>query len=588
MVWAAISIARSQYSLYTALAFVWAIVCSLTAGNPQESFFGIVVTFAIFIFEITVRGTLKKSSLLTFALSLASGLCLGSPGVVPYLVSRSQGLLNSVGNSVERSTSLISIPWLFGWIIPYINGPHLRFYRTGSLVQDAMAIGFINPIIIFLLIFGVISVVLVKNSKAVLREKILFFLVLLTAILGIVTISQLSPFTELIRHIPFVNTTRITKYINCIYLLIGICAAISLNWLIHLSINIRRRVSLATIALILLLCSAIVAFQVLDPAWQFNMGRIEALTVIWLGFLLSMLACAYLLSAHDRPSWKALLITALIAGLLTRPYGFPQELNQYTASPWRSAIADRSITPTERVLSTDPSNTNLLKAYESITVFDPILNKPFAELMNRNFRTMNPFFSLQPDPAVELSQAQMNLLKLLGVTLIDGYKLKANTDLTQIGPQSWKINQPLPRIFLVQSGSAEKLQALCSVGEYSTVLNLVQQSIVAVATGSSGTYANKLPFKLSASGQGELVALQSYTPAWQLNGQSADRFCNVFSYWRGSFTAQQLYEIVYNPPGLNIAYWLFGFGSFLLLLAGFQAKSSSHSRNSSHPDLTNS
>ncbi|MGQ9870575.1 hypothetical protein [Leptodesmis sp.] len=64
------------------------------------------------------------------ALILACAFSLiTTPAVLPYLIGKREGWMQSV-ESTARSSFSISPQWLLSWLIPYINGSHQAYYRS--------------------------------------------------------------------------------------------------------------------------------------------------------------------------------------------------------------------------------------------------------------------------------------------------------------------------------------------------------------------------------------------------------------------------------------------------------------------------
>lgn len=131
-----------------------------------------------------------------------------------------------------------------------------------------------------------------KNSgldKGILNKGI--FLVFLTSrILGISTISSFSPLPLLITNIPFVNTIRITKYVNYIYLIISTSGVIALSSLINLPLKTRHRITHYTLIGFIGTILLIICFHLADPRWNFDWGSFGSLSQIWIGWAIQLLS----------------------------------------------------------------------------------------------------------------------------------------------------------------------------------------------------------------------------------------------------------------------------------------------------------
>jgi len=559
--WAAVKILREAYSKRTILIGVFATICCLTAGNPQETFFDVIAVLVFVVAEL-LRSLIESRripwrSLFVFSVSLASGLLIGSPSVYPYLASNKAGLLNSLA-SPARSGASLSPEWLTGWIIPYINGAYADYFRPFITAAEEMTIFAMHPIFIFLVIIGII-LCLTREFNSSSQSNFLVFL--LFGIIGILTIASFSPLPSLFTKIPFVNTIRMTKYVSYIYLLFSTSGVIALSTLSHLPVKTRRRVTVYALIGFVSVISLIVCFHLADPRWNFNWVSFGSLLQAWIGWAIAIIILvSILLFSPVELNWKLFLYGMILTALLMRPYGFFNAFS--THAPFPVAGIDLS---QERILSNaDQANTNLLRGYERVEVFDPILNRSFADLMNKNFSVLSGVLHLQLPKGVILSPNQMALLQLMGVTSIYGYQVTDSRTITPVNDSFSKVNNPLPKVFLLSSTAA--VETHCQSQDYlkalSSARSLLISSPQAVHKG-----INHIQFELAKAGSGTLVSLQAFSPGWSLNGVPASKFCGAFNGWQGTFDARQAYTLRYVPLGLRTAYGFAIAGVILLLSA---------------------
>jgi len=556
--WGAVKCARQQTSVRVTLITIAAIFCSITAGNPQESFFDLIVAGIFFVAETVVSKKFHWRSGLVFLLAFLAGILIASPSVLPYLVSRKEDLLLSVESS-ERSAIFISFPWLLGWVIQYINGPFPRWYRGTAMSGDDYAVFAAHPLLLYLAIAGLFIIALDRQGNS--RKQVLFLILLGIAFLSVINTSIFSPFREVLTQIPVINTLRFPKYIHHIHLLLGVSAAIAFSLLMDAAPKYRRLAALLALLTCVVIVVAILQFNWTDPVWRFNYRRYDQMLMIWGGSCLAILTGCGFLFLHQRSlRWQPFFGLMLIVSLLIRPYGFYKAFPQHL--PFPVAGLDFS---QERMLSyADYANSNLLRQYEQIGVFDPILRKDFTLFLGENFPLIMGHLHPQVMGDVVLNAKQIDVLRLMGVTAIAKHKAEDNPNLTPENPDFIRVNNPLPKVFVVNS--TETINKLCDQRNYTQALDAI-----AAATLSKPTQfkrgVNEVSFALDQAGQGTLVSLQAFSTGWEWNGTPATRFCRTFNAWEGNFEAGTSYTLHYVPPGLRFSYGVALVGILLMLAA---------------------
>ncbi|WP_428363551.1 hypothetical protein, partial [Leptodesmis sp.] len=450
MAWAAICIARGNYSIWVILTAAGATICSITAGNPQESFFNLIAVGILFVSEVLQSKRINWKKLTIFGLSFVGGVLIATPAVLPYLIGKREGWIQSVESTVRSSFS-ISPQWLLSWLIPYINGPHQAYYRPSISSNFEYATFPIHPLLLFLAIAG-LSILILNLRKHTSRKynqypnQLVFLVSLAAGILGIINISSFSPFQKIVATLPFVNTIQLTKYINYIHLLIAVSAVIALSWLIEMPLLHRRRVTALVLVVSTGLVFLIVLFQIIDPAWKFRFDRFDQVLMAWMGSVLAIAACVlFLVTDSARPRWNVFMGLLLLASLGLKPFGFFKALTPYSPFP----IAGLDLAQ-ERILSNaDTPNTNLLRKYERLEVFDPILNQAFATFMSSNFSVLSGSLHLQIPSNQVIKAEQIPLLRFMGVTSIYGYTIEENDQIRRLQESFIRVKDPLPRIFVI-------------------------------------------------------------------------------------------------------------------------------------------
>lgn len=250
----------------------------------------------------------------------------------------------------------------------------------------------------------------------------------------------------------------------------------------------------------------------------------------------------------------------LLASLGLKPFGFFKALTPYSPFP----IAGLDLAQ-ERILSNaDTPNTNLLRKYERLEVFDPILNQAFATFMSSNFSVLSGSLHLQIPSNQVIKAEQIPLLRFMGVTSTYGYTIEENDQIRRLQESFIRVKDPLPRIFVIKKDEAA-IAASCQAKNYAQTVELIQAGMASQPVNGVQKGVNDLRFTLDRPGTGTLVSLQAFSPGWELAGRSATPFCTVFNAWKGEFQANQPYQLTYTPPGLRKSYALVFAGILLVL-----------------------
>lgn len=322
----------------------------------------------------------------------------------------------------------------------------------------------------------------------------------------------------------------------------------------------RRRVTALVLVVSTGLVFLIVLFQIIDPAWKFRFDRFDQVLMAWMGSVLAIAACVlFLVTDSARPRWNVFMGLLLLASLGLKPFGFFKALTPYSPFP----IAGLDLAQ-ERILSNaDTPNTNLLRKYERLEVFDPILNQAFATFMSSNFSVLSGSLHLQIPSNQVIKAEQIPLLRFMGVTSIYGYTIEENDQIRRLQESFIRVKDPLPRIFVIKDEAA--IAASCQAKNYAQTVELIQAGMASQPVNGVQKGVNDLRFTLDRPGTGTLVSLQAFSPGWELAGRSATPFCTVFNAWKGEFQANQPYQLTYTPPGLRKSYALVFAGILLVL-----------------------
>jgi len=192
------------------------------------------------------------------------------------------------------------------------------------------------------------------------------------------------------------------------------------------------------------------------------------------------------------------------------------------------------------------------------------LNKEFAVLIAENFKVIMGLLHNQVSPDIILTARQIDVLRLIGVTSIYKYNVEARTNITRLSPEFMRVNDPLPKVLLLNSTQA--IDAACNQRDYTRAIAEIQAATISKPV-SFRKGVNDLFFELDRTGQGTLVSLQAFSPGWQLNGAAASKFCRAFNAWQGEFQAGTVYKLTYIPPGLRMSYGVALVGILLMLMA---------------------
>ena len=550
--WAMVSLARGRIEPRVVAIGVASIVLSFTAGSPQETVLGLLACALLFTVEAISRGKPPLKPALFCAAMMCAGVLLALPSLLPYFEARAAGVVASV-EGPSRALFSNHLRWLAAWIVPAFQGVSPHLFQSSSAHDEFSTFSF-APMVLFLIIVALFSIHRWRVLAALLGA----------ILLGMLKVFGFGPLDALALSLPFFDSVRYTKYVNYLHLTGVVLAAMALAHALDMEPGRRKRVLLAASAGLCVLIAIAGVQAALSPAWQLSAAALKVTVWIWLGAALSVIVLLVALLRHEsKTRWFTLAILVGMSALLMRPYGFPRSVDQ--VPPLLDAPGWTEEQHRGRILARGFANVNLLRHYESIGVFDPVLNAAFVRFMTENFDVYYPHMWPQPKAERALSDAEVAALRLLGVTSIVDYPV-ASSAAAKITDRWWRIERPLPRVFLVDNDTAQDATDACGGRNYTAALRRIEEGLIArVATLDKGV--NQIAFTLDRGGQGTLVALQAYTPAWRLAGAAPLQFCRVFPSWRGSFKSGHPYVIEYRPLGLARGLWLALVGALLAAVA---------------------
>jgi hypothetical protein len=541
LAWSLIRIANREKVANSICFGAAATATSLAAGNPQETILGILASLVIFISEkIRVSGSAPPKSLLIPCLVAATGILIGLPTILPYFISKTDGSLASV-QSLSRSATFIGWDWWPAVVIPSFQGVWPNLLKT-SKSHDEFALFAIAPTVTFLILCSICAPRLVKNHK---NDLIAFCVILAAVFIGYLQIFGGIPLNP-IRFVPLLNTIRITKYINYLNLLLFFGACLSCMLLEKSDERVRSssiRMATSFVAVVIILAAGMAT---LDPTYAITPRRLQTVAPVWIGSSLAVLGTAMLLG-KQRASLGVLFV--LISILALRPFGFERGdlAALHPSTFWDSAAK------TGRILTHETANQNLLTGYDSLTVFDPVLNSSFAQAMTENFHVKTPEFNPQPTEQI-LSQKQVAILGLLGVTHLQGYLPSVKSQATPTNGGLQQLAHTLFPGIKVSQEVAQRAEHLCYAGDFIGALaTLSSERSVKAKSIQRQSNSFVLDFPHSAASRPDeqvLIVPLAFSNTWTIAGASSSVFCRYISRWDGTGAEKSRIEVLALPSGL--------------------------------------
>lgn len=323
---------KAGYFLLAGLIFT-----SVSAGNPQESFLGLLFSLVLYGAEVwAARRAGRPDGNFgigwrvhgRFGAALLCGLLLCAPVLVPLYAAINSGEVSPVVNT-RRVMGAIPPEWLTEWLFPRVNGlyPFFRFEVPLDL-QPALA-----PLAILGIGCALFFLVVTWRSRNadVVRERVLLSVLFLFFALAISKLVHPAIF-DLLQMIPIFNTIRYTKYTNYLYVMTGIVAAIGIETLLKKQIGRTVPVVVALLYLI----AFWMAVELLEgggyviglgerlPGWVYR-----DLHLTWGAYIFGISALALLLARGSQLSMRLVICAAAIISFLSRPSGSYRSPGEY-------------------------------------------------------------------------------------------------------------------------------------------------------------------------------------------------------------------------------------------------------------------
>ncbi|MFC1458346.1 hypothetical protein ACETIH_16905 [Microvirga arabica] len=557
LAWSFVRLANSTKVTDSILIGAGAIGISLTAGNPQETILGIVAAFIIYIAEkIRVAGPPRLKDLPAPLIAGASGILIGLPSILPYIISKGGGGLASV-EAQTRSATYIAWEWWPAAVLPSYQGIWPFVFKHGR-IHDDFALFSITPTVSFL---SLCSISMLFSARIQTREAVALWIVVIAALLGFFQIFGGIPYNP-IRYVPVLNTIRITKYINYIHLLLFFGACIGCMLLIKADSETRKRAIKGGIFAIALLAGLAIVTAIADASYSATFRKLFAVAPVWIGSILAIAGISLLVLSTRTTLGTLLFLISIVA---VRPYGFESgDLTVPHPSSFWNASARSG-----RVLTRETANQNLIAGYDSLTVFDPVLNKYLAKAMTDSFQVEAPAFNPRPTTPI-FDKRQVAVLGLLGVTHLQGYVSSDRDDAAPVAGGLQRLSKTLFPGVVVSKNVAQKAESYCAAGDFTAALATLDAGTASRAV-SVRREANSFVIEFPAGAhqtfnESVLIVPVTFSRTWTIMGSPGSIFCRYISQWDGSTANQSVVRIAAIPSGLAPGCAI-AFGTALLLLA---------------------
>ena len=529
-----------------ALLLSMGIVCSITAGNPQESVMHLIAAGVCYFVEQHRRiDRVSKFRYIKFLSVCICSLLIAAPAVWPFIAAQKAGELFSVGDA-PRSIESVDFAWLSTWIFPKLVGlfPFV-FIPPPYPVPQADA----NPLLWIGILAGV-GMLTVPEAKRY-RFSFVFLVVFIAA--ALLKIAHI-PLFDFFALLPFLKGVRFHKYHLYLLAIIFFTGVLAAQFLMQETTKYRRRYigrggmvyGLGTAATIFVLA--------LRSDYAYAPGAsLAQLHAVWMAGVLNILVGVW---CFWRPSSRRLFFGSLcivIAAVWSRPGGFFTELPEYlpfegsSSKVWNRQISDG------RIVAGIVANSNLFYGFDLVGSFNPVINTYYATFLSKYLHPINPFFTAQPNPNIPLSAPEMDALRLLGATSLYQVALSPDVRLKPIGRNGFMINRELPKVFVVSQKDSEDFNALCANDPSPTTLLAFWEnhSLIPANTVTKGSDGRSVHFEFNARQEGRLVINYASSKAWRFQNQPAQPLCNLWA----SFPVQDVKSgvVSYWPIGLTAA-----------------------------------
>jgi hypothetical protein len=573
-------------------ATVLFFVLHLTAGSLQDSIItsGVIVFFTMTYGFICYREYFAKQAMLYVAV-LFSGISIGSVGFVSFLIAQSQGVLSLTDGPVR---ALQSVNWYYmaSWILPKFKGIYPFFIISKTDQQNQPDISILFAVLCFLgLAVTTRSLILYYKTKETTHKSIDPLSVWACVIAAVVFLGLIKtahiPIFDFFQYIPFIESLKFAKYNLWIAVVAGIIAAVGLEKMTDLSITHRRRLFSIALGSVVVIASGMIFAAMMrgtsvgQSVFALFPGIIQKeLLISFFANIFGLLLCSVIFFTRRISTLaraRSLFVVVVFVSMSMMPFGWYQRDSAWI-SPGQTMlvreisqrVSNDAIDPEDRprlLLGAPHSNRSSFLQEETVSVWDPVLNRAYQQFLTAHFDIDVPDLLLQPSRATPLDQKAVAALQFLGVDAVQGYSIDSTVPSEAIRKERIKntevtfIQQTVPRVFFLTTEQYKAAQSLYQGGpsNLQAVVDFIQQAqeknrVEAIAfTDISGIQTNSIELQYRVQEPGYLIIAQAYTPAWKLNSvDSADVFAGLYPAWSVSATDSDIAATAqYRIPGLR-------------------------------------
>lgn len=562
---AAVRIARGEGRTLDAVVFVAARVCAITAGALQGAFVTSVAIGAVFLIELWRSPEAAKSRLrrvLDFALLAAASTLIALPSVMPYLAARANGELFTQAMP-DRSVTPLDGDALLSLLMPHAHGQYPHFLRPDRSIRWMSNFATVG---VFFIVIGFVVVALRRNSP----RRMVFLAVAAVTTLALLKIQHFAVF-DFFQHIPFLNEILYTKYHSALFVLFGILGVLGLEGLLQAPASERGMLVARSTTVIGLMLGAMVVYIMTSPLWLPladvpQTSRYEQI-LAYAGSIGAVIVAIVVLCWPSRFGLVVLAIAVIAQATLVVPNGWLKRLPRYWIPTEMQYLVGADVP--ERVLTNIQPNQNLIHDLESIALFDPVHLWRIHKLYARIFHLENAGFSLTPVMRRGVvSDRDLDLARVLGVTRIHGYRVNPLHGARPLGHGIIAVRGSLPRAFVLSREAFERIDALTTRQPIKWSLRDIRAELED-GPGARLTRVNTNGVVVTADRDidGVLVVLQAYSQAWKLDGRTGMPFFSMMCAWDVQAKEGEVLEFDYWPAGLTLSIWLAALGAALATFA---------------------
>jgi hypothetical protein len=525
------------------LLLLAATVACGTAGNVQEFALDLFATCVVGVCEwASLSRPSQKRGLVLSVAALGFGFVIASVAFLPFFLAQAQGWI-FIPSGAHRSTQVYDPAFLASWLVPRITGPYSEFLRDTNYHPhpDYSLSGFL------LLVLGAITGWKAwRNGVKPIAWMCLVPLVVIA--IGLLKIVHL-PVFGFVSFVPLLRDIWFVKYHSYLFVLAAIPSVIGLERVLAGSDAESRRLVWQAIAIAIAVLSGVVLYLWLKPnyvvAWGATQPILRETFQKWIVTGIVFIGVAFVLLVRPRYYQGLLLALILAQCVAIFPRGHGKRLPFYKAM---LSYPDSTL-PHQRLLVSDPANSNLLFERESLAVTDSVINRHFRDYLLRFFETANAGTILQPKQTTPFSDSQALGLRVAGVERLYGY----SHDTQYI--REFQVLDPLPRAFLIAPETFQHLRnAKIGPENVADVVTRIERDLHTLPQPSNihifdETVEVRLPV---LTGGAVLVVNQAYSPNWKLDGRMPSMMADLWPAWEVSAGGSTSAAAVYWPTGLTI------------------------------------